>query len=128
MSSVRSRLFLVALLLASCSQENTVKEEFSLQVSCPVEKVTVTPRTDVTYTQVAILKSEPKAPPSEIQNDPARLQVRQEKEKKDQAAYDDMNALFNVFHVSGCGEKAFYACKKGVSNNCFKVTNPNKVE
>lgn len=82
-------------------------EEFSRQFSCPVSKVDVHARSDLKASEILFGNLPPAVPPADVANDPERLAVWTENERKAMKAAD---STCEVFEVKGCNEEALYCC------------------
>lgn len=106
---------LLLLTAAGCQSRNaeytqTAQEDFTRAYSCPKERVTATPRPDLSAYDLAV---GPNKPPPDVAADPGRLAEW----KKQQA---DVAAGYRgevVIQVSGCGHEAYDLCSLGHGSN-----------
>jgi hypothetical protein len=95
---VASAAFLVA-----CSDETTARDQFANRFTCPAERVTVTPRKDLSAVALAF---RPKPAPTDVAADPERLALWNKQQAHHGADYEGKS----VFQVSGCNNEIFYIC------------------
>lgn len=104
----RSLVPAVALIAAVCvvgcrSNETIARESFARELSCPDERITVTPRKDLVGADLAI---RPEAPPKDIAADPGRLAIWQKEEARRLADYEGTS----VMQARGCDRELLYIC------------------
>lgn len=120
----RCLLAFLPLLLACQSKTSAAQEQFTKEFSCPKDRVTVTPRTDLSAYELAV--GERDKPPADVAADPGRLAEWNKKQK----ATEDGYKSFKIFSVRGCDHDALYTCTDAVTNNgeqtvaCSKPAHP----
>lgn len=103
----RVRWGCAVVLWAGCKKLDAgARETFSLQFSCPEERLAVTARADVDAYALRFASAMPKPPP-EVSVDPARLAVWQRDQDRARAAW---NGRFTAFQVRGCEHQETYLC------------------
>ena len=107
-------------MLGGCqSLTDGAKEEFSKSNSCPLDRVEVRARPELTSSS---FKAKSK-PPADIAADPGRLKMWQEKEEASRTSSDGLGA---IAEARGCGKQAFYRCYRSTKHAsqmiCFAET------
>ena len=109
------RLSVIALLplaLVACKKLKTgAAEKFAEDYTCPESRIEVTPRTDLSASQV-LGWAKPKAeePPDEVKNDPERYALWKDEQAKKHAKDDAIYDGYEVFEAKGCDHDVIYAC------------------
>jgi len=125
---MRSGLFGVVLVLfsvAGCKTTKTgAKEYFAKEFSCPDDRVTIAPRSDIKWGTIILDRNQPE-PPAEIKGDPGRLaKWKEEREKEKKESRSTLDAL-DVFEGHGCDHDVLMGC--GHSGDQEGGCNPNQV-
>jgi hypothetical protein len=102
------------------SKQETARETFSKDKSCPLERVSAVARPELSSYDLTFGAQ---TPPREIAADPARLAMWKAEQEKTRAGWDDK---MSVFEVGGCGEKKYYSCVAGKRISCSPMTAPVK--
>jgi len=116
-------ILLPALALAACqSLQRGAKEQFSKDVSCPVDLVESRERPDLHSSSFEAPSPGPQ-PPAAVAADPARLAVWRQNHTRDATASDGLN---DIYEARGCDTQAFYKChhpsKHALQASCSRVT------
>jgi hypothetical protein len=101
--SLRALATLAVTLTACRSNETIARESFARSYSCPAERITVTPRKDLSAVDLAV---RPGVPPKEVAADPGRLEVWKKEATKRAADFEDAT----VVQAQGCDHEVFYVC------------------
>jgi hypothetical protein len=83
------------------------REEFSRVHLCPISRVEVRPRSDLTPWDLHVAKWGRSTPPDEVARDPERLALWKEQERERE---DRENGDAEVFEVRGCGRQVLWSC------------------
>jgi len=123
MNRCRGTLLLATLALAACqSLERGAKEQFSKDVSCPVDLVESRERADLQPSSFETPSTGPQ-PPAAVAADPARLAVWRQNHPQVTTASDGQN---DIYEARGCDTQAFYKChhpsKHVFQASCSRVT------
>lgn len=93
-----------AVLLVGCrSNETMAKESFGRRFTCPEDRITATPRTDLKAVDLAF---RPEVPPATVAADPARLALWQKEQAATASEYDGDAVL----QARGCNAEILYIC------------------
>jgi hypothetical protein len=104
--------FFAVLVLSAGSVQTAVKEKFSFDFTCPVERIEVRDRSDIKPSDFKV-KDPPPLPPPEVAADPARLALWRERnpDRRSDVDFDNLLDIDNsVEEARGCNRKAMYRC------------------
>lgn len=93
--------------IATKPLDEGAREEFSRIHLCPLERVEVRRRADLTPWDLHVARWGPSVPPDEVARDPERLALWKEQERERQ---DRENEDAEVFELRGCGRQVVWAC------------------
>jgi hypothetical protein len=96
--------------LAGCYHPaSEAADEFSMRFYCPADRVVVRPRPDIQpHTVPLVLTSVRRMPPPEVQADPDRLAMWNNRLSKHDTEVD---STYDIFQVDGCDRKVLEACR-----------------
>jgi hypothetical protein len=104
--------FLAVAALVGCKSSSTAAlEKFAEEYSCPTDRVTVKPRTDIKWSSVAFVDTRG-APPDEVKKDPQRLAKWEEDQRKQYAPLIESLDEHDVFEARGCDHAMLVGCKR----------------
>ncbi len=89
------------------SLDKGAREEFSRIHLCPIDRVEVRRRADLTPWDLHVAKWGGSRPPDEVARDPERLALWKEQER---ARQERENEDAEVFEVRGCGRQVLWSC------------------
>jgi hypothetical protein len=92
-----------ASVVACRSDETIAREQFASRFTCPEERITVTPRKDLTSVDLTF---RPQPPPSDVAADPGRLELWNKDQARRAAEYEGKS----VVEARGCGHELLFIC------------------
>jgi hypothetical protein len=100
------RAAMLLMLTACMSVMDGSREEFSRQLTCPLERVEARARPEL---HVSDLREERSTPPKDVAADPERMKMWQQKQDEDRKWRDNRD---EIFEVRGCGHQLLMACHR----------------
>ncbi|MGZ3417100.1 MAG: hypothetical protein ACXVEF_36440 [Polyangiales bacterium] len=125
-------LLVVVVALFGCKRLSTgAREDFAKKHSCPVARVTVTPRSDLKYGDL-VVKESTDEPPEDVKKDPERLaKFKADKAEESSELRKNLNSNLDMFQVKGCDLDVLMGCGHGSSPDgqsqadevvCFEIS------
>lgn len=110
----KASLVLAFVCLVGCSKETGARERFAEEFTCPVDRVEVRERKDLTPSMLRVKVP----PPPDVASDPARLALHNEQEAEIDEGADSFG---DIYEARGCDKQSLYACRIR-TNNRFGVS------
>jgi hypothetical protein len=109
------RALAISPLLVACAPDlaSVARSTFERAQSCPVSRVEVIARPDLSWVQVLDADATPATPSAEVAADPERLAIWRREQDELRARRARSYAEDRVYEVRGCGHHALYGCEPG---------------
>src|SRR6185312_3732055 len=92
---------------AFSSVSGAAKDKFVSEMTCPADRVTAKPRTDLSARDLAP-RYTPPTPPADVASDPARLDLWNAQHPPPR-----IDESLQVIELEGCGHHVLWACRRG---------------